>query len=120
MARDLLLGLLPDASSAEAAINDCVEAGLSERQISLLMADERTARSIIGDGGPLRGAPPADGAPKLVALGLSQADADAYANGVTSGQALLALSVDGDSRDGAREVLEDHGAHQISVVQGKG
>jgi hypothetical protein len=111
----LLLGLIPDSSNAEAAINDCVEAGMSERHISLVMADETTARAIIDDGGPLRGAAPATVADVLERAGVSPADAQAYAGGVAAGQALIALDVDDDTRDGATEVLQDHRADRIAV-----
>lgn len=116
MSDTLLLGLVPNASSAEAAVNDFVEAGVSERRISLIMKDTATAEAIAGQSGPLRGISASALPDKLTGLGVSQSDAQALSAGVQSGQALIALPVDGGSQSDAIQVLQSaNGQHIITV-----
>jgi hypothetical protein len=112
----ILLGLVPDSSSAEAAVNDYVEAGVAERRISLVMQDVATARAIANDAGPLKGTSPDALQARLVELGVSPTDAQALAAGVRSGQALIAVPVDPVSESNAIEVLRGvNGQHIITV-----
>src|SRR4051812_18303550 len=96
MPSGLLLGLVPNASNAESAINDFVEAGVSERRISIVMSDESVARAIAPDTGALRGANSSDVLTRLTGLGMTPDAAKVYADGLLGGQVLIAVEVEGE------------------------
>src|SRR5947209_7500979 len=101
---ELVVGLLPDSASAESAVNDYVEAGVSEHRISLIMKDSAIAQAIAGNAGPLKDTPPDVLAAKLETLGIAKSDIDALVAGVRSGQALIALTIDPGTESDAIQV----------------
>lgn len=112
---ELLVGLLPDSSSAESAVNDYVEAGVFENRISLIMKDTATAQAIAGNAGPLKNTSPDALAARLAALGIAQSDAEALATAVQAGQALIALTIDPGTESDAVQVLRGlNGSHIIT------
>src|SRR5947209_20391749 len=103
---ELLVGLLPDSSSAESAVNDYVEAGVPERRISLIMKDSTIAQAIAGNAGPLKDTSPDTLAAKLARLGIAQSDAEALVAAVQSGQPLIALTIDPGTESDAIQVIQ--------------
>lgn len=83
------------------------------------MQDVATARAIAHDAGPLKGTTPDALQAKLAELGVSAADAQALADGVRSGQALIALPVDAGSESDAVEVLQGLDGQHIITVPGR-
>ena len=90
---DIVVTLLPDATSAEEAVNSLTEAGVGEGRISLILQNDATARAIIDDGGPLRGTTAAGLERGLEAHGMVPTDTRLFVEGVSQGRALLAVAL---------------------------
>jgi hypothetical protein len=112
----IVLGLLPTAYDAESAVNNLTEQEVSQRNISVILKNEADARAIISDGGPLRGASVADLEARLTAIGVPAQEAGQFAQGVQSGQALLAISASGGAADAAKATLQSYNAQWLQEV----
>lgn len=112
----IVMGILPDSSSAETAINNLIEAGYVERNISLVMQNEKKARSIINDFGPLKGSNAGVLDQNLERLGLSKGSRESYETSLHNGKALIAITVGDTSISATKEMLMDYNASQIYVV----
>lgn len=117
---DMVVSLLPDATSAEEAVNSLTEAGVGDGRISLILQDDATARAIVDDGGPLRGTTAAGLERGLETHGMAPADTRLFVEGVSQGRSLLAVALRRGEGPGVEDVLRDHGAQHIMTVQRKG
>lgn len=116
MRRPIVLGLLPNPSDAEATVNNLVEQEVSQRSISVVTASAADARAIIDDAGPLVGATAATLTDRLTELSVPSADAEAYAEAVLAGQALIAVSVSPTTEQAVVDTLRSDGAQRVQSI----
>lgn len=112
----VVLGLLATGSDAESAVNNLTEEGVSERSISVVMANEADARAIADDAGPLKGATAGDLEERLTGLGLSAGDAGQLSQGVQGGEALLAITASDALQSAITETLTSYNAQHVQTV----
>lgn len=112
----VIVGVVPNPSDAESAINNLTEQGVSQRSISLVTADETDARAVIDDGGPLKGTTVATLQARLQKAGMTPEETATYTTGMQSGGALLAVHVGSDEVDSVMQSLHDAGASRTDVL----
>lgn len=109
----MMVGILPDASTAEILLNNLAEADFDLTQASVVMQDFKQRNALIPDGGPLQGANLSTLLGRLQQTGLSAPDAQLCAEAVAQGKVLIALVVPAAARPAAKEILRDHSAEFI-------
>ncbi|MFN8458767.1 MAG: hypothetical protein U0401_29635 [Anaerolineae bacterium] len=97
----MLMGVLPDASSAETLLNNLSEADFNLADISIIMRDSKLQRAIAPDTGPLQGAKLRNLVAKLRQAGLSPAEVEAYRAAVAQGKVLVAMIVPPEAQQAA-------------------
>lgn len=103
----LLLGIF-DTSTIETVINNLTEVDIAQDTISLVMNDEKTARDIIADAGPLHGVTVATLGKTLQQQGVDTAQAEHFEQLVAQGKALLAVSGNQEILTLARSICNDY------------
>lgn len=111
-----IVGVVPSPGDAESAVNNLTEAGIHERAISLVTANQDDARAVIDDGGPLAGVTVRTLADHLTHLGLSSATAASYAGRVEEGNALLAVHAPPQGAQSVAQSLRDAGADETVTL----
>ena len=106
----MIIGIIPDASTAEILLNNLSEADFDLNDVSIIMQDVDTRNKIAKDGGPLKGAKPAQLAAALKKAGASPASIQRGAEAVKSGKPLVAMKVDPKYEHAAREMFTDMSA----------
>jgi hypothetical protein len=112
----MVIGLLPDAATAEALLNNLAEAEFNLADVSVLMRDARQRAAIADDAGPLKGTDGQQLADRLVKTGLARREAEQYAEAVDHGKVLVAIAASERTEAVAYEMLQDHAAQLIRGV----
>jgi len=112
----MILALIPKPSSVETLLNNLQEADFDLASVSVILRDQQLRNQIAQDAGPLKGVVPSGLVKKLIALGLSKPDAQAYADGVTKGQALVAMTSPQESQAAAIEMFKDYDPQLLKVL----
>lgn len=112
----MILALIPKSSSVETLLNNLQEADFDLSSVSVILGDQKLRDKIAGDAGPLKGVAPPSLLGKLTALGLPKQDAQAYVDGVTKGQALVAMAAPKDSQAAAVEMFKDYDPELLKVL----
>ncbi len=112
----MIIGVLPNTAAAETLLNNLAEAEFNLADVSVLMRDAQQRATIAGDVGPLKGTEGRELTHRLVEAGLTQSEAQRYAEAVEHGQVLVALAVPKKIEPIAREMLQDHDAQLIQGV----
>ena len=108
----MIVGLLPDAASAETLLNNLAEADFDLAQVSVVARNLAPGR-LAPEGGPVQGATPDTLYDRLTRAGLPAPDAKRCADAVAQGKVLVALTVPAAARAAAKEMLRDHSAEFI-------
>ncbi len=113
----LIVGIIPDASTAEILLNNLSEADFNLADISLIMRDQKLRDKIAKDTGPLKGVRYNQVSARLVRAGLSAQDAQAYQNAVTQGKVLAAMKTAPDVTEAAKEMFADQSGESIKEIE---
>lgn len=114
MTDKIIIGIIP-SSDAQTAIDNLVEAEFEESALSLIMKNNKRARTIIDDQGPLKGTTFSNAEQKLQQLGTANKPQD-FIKSLNDGKALIAVSAPGDSVEAAKEILQDYKAEFITIL----
>ncbi len=109
----MIVGILPNASTAEILLNNLSEADFDLSDVSVIMQDLKLRDSIAQDGGPLQGVDLSNLSARLVQAGLSAQDANLYRDALAQGKVLVALAAPSGSEQAAKEMFHDHSAQLI-------
>ncbi|MGI8419212.1 MAG: hypothetical protein ACR2LN_01055 [Candidatus Levyibacteriota bacterium] len=115
MNQKIVLGVIA-SSSAETAINNLTEADFDEKNISLVMKDEQSARKIIDAYGPLKDTSVSTLPQALQRLGMQKAQSDHIIQAVVAGKALIAIQTPQEAVDAAKEMLNDYNVTLMTVL----
>ena len=109
----MIVGILPNASTAEILLNNLSEADFDLSDVSVIMQDLKLRDAIAQDGGPLQGADLSNLSARLVQAGLSAPDAKLYRDALAQGKVLVALTAPSGSEQAAKEMFQDQSAELI-------
>ncbi len=112
----MIVGIIPDASSAEILLNNLYEADFNLADVSLIMRDQSLRDKIAKDAGPLKGVRYDQISARLVQAGLSAQEAAAYQNAVAQGKVLAALNITPDLIEAAKEMFTDQSGESIKEI----
>jgi hypothetical protein len=113
----MIIGIIPDASTAEILLNNLSEADFNLDDISLLMRDLMLRDKIAKDTGPLKGLHQDQIATYLSQAGLSEKDAQAYQNAVAQGKVLAVMKTPPDAAAAAKEMFADQAGEFIKEIK---
>ncbi|GEM_PF-3172533 len=116
MDRKVLIGIVSDVSGMETLLNNLVEADFNEKDISVIMQDQKKARAYAKDTGPLKGVSLDRLDIKLHQLHIPQEKISKYTEMLKKDAALIAITVDAEAQDAAEEMLRDYFIQQIEIV----
>ena len=106
----MLIGILPNASSAEILLNNLSEADFDLKTVSVIMQDVKMRNKIAKDVGPLKGVPPDKISAKLLKAGLTNPQVKLCTDALAQSKALVAMNVSADLVSAAKEMFEDQSA----------
>jgi len=109
----MIVGILPNGSTAEILLNNLSEADFDLTQVSVIMRDLEQRNAITQDGGPFQGADLNTISDRLIHAGLSSNDARLFREKVAEGKVLVAMTVPPDAQAAAVEMFQDHSAEMI-------
>ncbi len=112
----MVIGIIPNASSTETLLNNLSEADFDLKTVSVIMSDPKQQKAIAKDAGPLKGTTAAGLSARLTQLGVSKADAQAYAAAVNNGGVLVAIAPPKGSEQAAVQMLNDYNPQMVKVV----
>jgi hypothetical protein len=110
---EMILAVLPDASSTETLLNNLSEADFDLKDVSVLMQDVGLRNTIAKDVGPLEGAGPDQTIKRLVQAGASGKNAELCYKAICDGKVLVVMKVAAEYARAAEEMFEDHSAQVI-------
>ena len=113
----MIIGIIPDASTAEILLNNLSEADFKLADISLIMQDLKLRNKIAKDTGPFKGVRYDQISARLIKAGLSAQDAQAYQNAVAQGKVLAAMNAAPDVAEAAKEMFADQSGESIREIQ---
>ena len=109
----MILAILPDVSKVETLLNNLSEADFDLSDVSVIMQETAARDKIARDTGPLKGAKPAQFSEALKKAGISGASEKRCVDAVKSGKALVAMKVDPQYEQAAREMFADMSAEMV-------
>lgn len=112
----LILGIIPDASTAEILLNNLSEADFDLADVSLIMRDQKLRDKIAKDTGPWKGARYDQISTRLTHAGLSAQDALVYQNAVEQGKVLVVMKAGSNIVETAKEMFSDQSAESIQEI----
>lgn len=104
------------ADNIETLLNNLEEADFDSHNISVIMQDEKNARAIAEDTGPLKGVTGETLAEKLHALGVTDIDSKIYQQQINNNRALIALAIPRTFIVAAKQMIEDYQPIHLIVV----
>src|SRR5512138_1058927 len=110
---DMIVAILPNASTAEQLLNNLSEADFDLNDVSVLMQDTALRDKIAKDTGPLKGVAPAQASNSLKSAGVSADAAQKCQEAVKSGKVVIAMKVDPKYEPAAREMFTDIAAQVL-------
>jgi hypothetical protein len=117
MSDKLIIGIIPDASTAEILLNNLAEADFNLADVSLIMRDQKLRNKITKDMGPLKRIPYDQICAYLVRAGLNVQDAQAYQDAVEQGRVLAAMKTAPDVMEAAKEMFADQSGESIMEIK---
>jgi hypothetical protein len=112
----MILGIIPDASTAEILLNNLSEAEFDLKDISVIMRDARLRKKIAKDSGPLKGVHYNQIAARLAQAGLDAQDAQRYQEAVAQGKVLVAMESPANAAEAAKEMFTDQSGENVTEV----
>ena len=109
----MILAILPDASKAEALLNNLSEADFDISKVSIIMQDVATRNKITQDTGPLKGVKPAQLMGGLKRAGILPDTSQRTADALKSGKVVVAMDVDPKYEQAARQMFADMSAEML-------
>jgi hypothetical protein len=113
----MIVGIIPEASTAEILLNNLSEADFNLADVSLIMRDQKLRDKIAKDAGPLKGVRYDQISARLVQAGLSAQDAQAYQNAVAQGKVLAAMKTAPVLIEAAKEMFTDQSGESIKEIK---
>lgn len=113
----MIVGIIPDASTAEILLNNLSEADFNLADVSLIMRDQKLRNKIAKDKGPLKGLRYDQIAAHLTQAGLSAQEAQVYQDAVAQGKVLVAMNTAPDTTQAAKEMFADQSGESIQEVK---
>jgi hypothetical protein len=112
----MIVGIIPDASTAEILLNNLSEADFNLADVSLIMRDQELRDKIAKDVGPLKGLRYDQISARLVQAGLSATDAQSYQDAVAQGRVLAVMDAAPDLVEVVREMFTDQSGKSITEI----
>jgi hypothetical protein len=112
----MIIGIFPDASTAEILLNNLSEADFNLADVSLIMRDQGLRDKIAEDTGPLKSVLFEQISASLIQAGLSAQDAQAYQEAVTQGKVLAVMNIAPELLDVAKEMFTDQSGESIQGI----
>ncbi len=112
-----IVGIIPDASTAEILLNNLSEADFNLADVSLIMRDQKLRDKVAKDKGPLKGVKYNQISARLVKAGLDQQDAQAYQDAVAQGKVLAVMKAAPETADAAKEMFGDQSGQSIKEIE---
>ncbi len=113
----MIIGIIPDASTAEILLNNLSEADFNLKDVSLVMQDQKLRDKIAKDTGPLKGVRSDQVYATLVRAGLSGPDAQVYQDAVALGKVLAAMKTTPATVAAAKEMFADQSGELIKEIK---
>lgn len=113
----MIIGIIPDASTAEILLNNLSEADFKLSDVSIIMQDQKLRKKIAKDTGPLKGVRYDQISAFLMKAGLSEQDAQSYQNAVDQGKVLAAMNAAPDVAEAAKEMFADQSGQSIMEIK---
>lgn len=113
----LIVGIFPDASTAEILLNNLSEADFNLDDVSLLMRDQMLRDKVAKDAGPMKGIHYNQISARLVQAGLSAKDARAYQDAVAQGKVLAIMKTAPNVVAAAKEMFADQSGESIKEIK---
>ncbi len=117
MTDKLIVGIIPDASTAEILLNNLSEADFNLDDVSLIMRDQELHDKIAKDTGPLKGIRHDQVSARLAQAGLSTQEAQAYQNAVEQGKVLAVMKTAPEAVEAAKEMFADQDGESIKEIK---
>ncbi len=111
-----VFGLLPSDSDAEIALNNLAEAGYATRQISVLTSDPLRTAALTDTPGSWGRQTPDAAVERMRAIGMADADREAFRSGLNGGGVLIVVRASRDTAASAAESLRDQKATLVQLV----
>jgi hypothetical protein len=112
----LVIGLLPNDSDAEIALNNLAEADYATRQISVLTTDPLRTAALTDTPGEWGQQTPDAAIERMRPLGVTEADREAFRTGLSGGGVLIVVRTSRDTAAAAAELLRDQKASLVRTV----
>lgn len=112
----LVIGLLPGDSDAEIALNNLAEADFAARQVSVLTGDPLRTAALTDTPGEWGQQTPNAAIERMRALGVAEADREAFHTGLDAGGVLIVVRTSRDTAAAAGELLSDQKATLVRTV----
>lgn len=112
----IIMGIVADINSLDGLINNLEEEEIEEKNISYLMKDQKTARQIIGDFGPLKNLTSESLIPKLQSLKIAPAEIKEFQNALEIGQGIIAVFVNKNLVATVSETFHDYKIEKIKII----
>jgi hypothetical protein len=112
----MIVGIFPDASSAEILLNNLSEADFNLADVSIVMRDQELRDKIAKDTGPLKSVSFDLISASLIQAGLSAQEALAYQNSVAQGKVLAVMNIAPDLVEAAKEMFSDQSGESIKEI----
>jgi hypothetical protein len=110
---NMIVAILPNASTAEQLLNNLSEAEFDLKNVSVLMQDTAMRNKIAKDTGPLKGVAPAQASASLKAAGVSADAAQKCQEAIKNAKVVVAMKVDPKYEPAAREMFKDIAAQVL-------
>ncbi|HZQ36220.1 MAG TPA: hypothetical protein VFD32_09825 [Dehalococcoidia bacterium] len=111
-----VIGLLPNDSDAEIALNNLAEADFAARQISVLTTDPLRTAALTDTPGSWGQQTPDAAVERMRSLGVAEADRAAFRSGLDGGGVLIVIRTRRDTAAAAEEMLRDQQASLVRSV----
>ncbi len=103
-------------TAVETLLNNLKEADFNLADVSVVMDDQKLRNAIARDTGPLKGATTANLTNKLIQAKISPQDAQAYANSLAQGKAVVAMTAAKEIEQAAVEMFQDYSPQLLKVT----
>lgn len=114
----LVFGIIPDINSIDTLLNNLNEAEFNIKDTSVMLTDNKKARAIHGDNGPMKDIASDGLQDKLKSLGISMQDSAEYVTELSHGKAFVAMKIPKETADTACEMLKDYNVELLKVIPG--
>ena len=117
MTEKWVIGIIPDATTAEILLNNLSDADFNLADLSLILRDQKLGEKIAKDTGPFKGIRYDQISARLVQAGLNVQDALAYQNSVAQGKVLAVMKTAPEVLEAAKEMFADQSGESIKEIK---